>query len=65
MGHDPRAVRAEMARRRHANPVIEAVGGAPHAATILVRGAPTWPEAAMRTMPRACSVELPMGPRSS
>ena len=54
-----------MARGRHANPAIGAFGGAPYGATILVRGVPKWPEAAMRTLPLAPSVELPMGPRSS
>eukprot|EP00959_Pyramimonas_sp_CCMP1952_P201829 4220414-Pyramimonas_sp.AAC.1 len=32
-----------------------------HGATILVRGVPTWPEAAMRTLPLRPSVETPWG----
>ncbi len=36
-----------------------------YGATILVRSVPKCPEAAMRTLPLAPSVELLMGPRSS
>ena len=50
---------------RHANAATGAFGGDPYGATILVRGVPKWPEAAMRTLPLAPSVALPMGPRSS
>eukprot|EP00959_Pyramimonas_sp_CCMP1952_P410218 8597137-Pyramimonas_sp.AAC.1 len=46
-----------MARGRHANAVTGAFGGAPYA-TILVGGVPAWPEAAMRILPLAPSVEL-------
>eukprot|EP00959_Pyramimonas_sp_CCMP1952_P284212 5940809-Pyramimonas_sp.AAC.1 len=58
-GHDPREGCAEMGRGRHASLATGAFAGAP------MTGAPTWPEAAMRTLPVALSVELPMGPRSS
>ena len=60
-GHDPHEGRAEMGRGRHANPAIGAFGGDPYGPTILVRGVPNWPEAAMRTLPLAPSVELPWG----
>eukprot|EP00959_Pyramimonas_sp_CCMP1952_P144260 3020117-Pyramimonas_sp.AAC.1 len=63
-GHDSREGCADMARGRRANPAIGAFGGAPYGATIFMRGVPKWPEAAMRTLPLALSVEHPMGPRS-
>ena len=46
------------------NPATGAFGGAPHGATILMRGAPEWGGAAMRTLPLGPSVELPMGSRT-
>ena len=46
----------------HANAATGAFGGAPYGATILVRGAPKWGGAAMRTLPLEPSVELPRGP---
>eukprot|EP00959_Pyramimonas_sp_CCMP1952_P075852 1585510-Pyramimonas_sp.AAC.1 len=36
-----------------------------YGATILLRGVPEWPEAAVRTLPLGPSAELPTGPRSS
>eukprot|EP00959_Pyramimonas_sp_CCMP1952_P229377 4796092-Pyramimonas_sp.AAC.1 len=50
-GHDPREGCAEIAQDRHANPAAGAFGEAPYWATILVKGVPTWLEAAMRTLP--------------
>ena len=50
-----------MGRRRHANPVSKAFGGAPYEATKRVRGVPKLGGAAMRTLPLAPSVELLWG----
>eukprot|EP00959_Pyramimonas_sp_CCMP1952_P284224 5941044-Pyramimonas_sp.AAC.1 len=50
-----------MARGRHGNHATGAFGGASDGATILVRGVPTWPEAAVRTLLVAPSVELLRG----
>eukprot|EP00959_Pyramimonas_sp_CCMP1952_P454491 9469996-Pyramimonas_sp.AAC.1 len=64
--HDPCKECADMARGSHANPAIGALSGTrPYWATILVRGVPKWPKAAMRTLSLAPLVELPVGPRSS
>eukprot|EP00959_Pyramimonas_sp_CCMP1952_P141194 2955093-Pyramimonas_sp.AAC.1 len=50
-----------MARGRHANAAAGTFGGAPYGATILVRGVPKWPEAAMRTLPLGAFGGAPYG----
>ena len=60
-GHDPREGCAAIARGRYANPTAGAFGGAPYGATILVRGVPKWPEAAMRTLPLGAFGGAPYG----
>eukprot|EP00959_Pyramimonas_sp_CCMP1952_P257815 5387795-Pyramimonas_sp.AAC.1 len=53
-----------MARGCRANLAAGAFGGARDGAAILLKGAQALPEAAVRTIPRALSMELPMGSRS-
>eukprot|EP00959_Pyramimonas_sp_CCMP1952_P355628 7448405-Pyramimonas_sp.AAC.1 len=48
-----------MERGCHANHATQAISGAPYGATSLVKGVPTWPEDAMRTLPLVPSVEFP------
>eukprot|EP00959_Pyramimonas_sp_CCMP1952_P261920 5476834-Pyramimonas_sp.AAC.1 len=50
--------------REFCSSATETLGGAPCGATILARGVPKWPEAAMRVPQLGPHVERPMGPRS-